>query len=209
MDFRASLNSSSSSSNFSQMLEILDHLKPAFVIVLEIINALFIAGCVRILDFRRSLTGLLEGLKDFSFDLISSQVCSTSSTQLIFFFLKTCGWRLINFLEMHNPKPSLVHGDLWRGNAAIDRRGNGVIFDPAVWWADREVDISMTTLFGGFSEDFYKGYEEIWKLPSSYKERIEIYNLYHLLNHANMFGGTYEQQSLNTLKKISYFVESL
>ena len=117
--------------------------------------------------------------------------------------------KLINFLNKHQPEPSLVHGDLWKGNTAVQQNGKGIIFDPAVWWADREVDIAMTKLFGGFSEDFYKGYEEIWKLPASYEERIEIYNLYHLLNHGNMFGGAYKQQSFNTLKRIYSLVDKL
>jgi len=106
------------------------------------------------------------------------------------------------FLEDHKPKPSLVHGDLWSGNAAIQRNGKAVIFDPAVWWADREVDIAMTKLFGGFSQEFYKSYESVWPLPSSAYKRVEIYNLYHLLNHANIFGGSYKSQCLSTLENI-------
>ncbi len=116
--------------------------------------------------------------------------------------------QLIKFLSKHQPKPSLVHGDLWKGNTAVQKNGKGIIFDPAIWWADREVDIAMTKLFGGFSNDFYEGYEEIWKLPSTYKERIDIYNLYHLFNHANIFGGSYRHQALTSLKKVSYLIDN-
>ncbi|WP_320666852.1 fructosamine kinase family protein [Prochlorococcus sp. MIT 1307] len=109
---------------------------------------------------------------------------------------------LIVFLERHKPKPTLVHGDLWSGNAGITKEGKAVIFDPAVWWADREVDIAMTRLFGGFSKDFYKGYESIFPLESTAESRVDIYNLYHLLNHANIFGGAYKVQCLTTLENI-------
>ena len=107
------------------------------------------------------------------------------------------------FLNEHEPKPSLVHGDLWSGNIAIEKSGKGIIFDPASWWADREVDIAMTRMFGGFSKDFYNGYNKIWKLSDCSETRIEIYNLYHLINHANIFGGHYQQQSLSQLNKIA------
>tara|TARA_Y100001968_G_scaffold251839_1_gene237134 strand:- start:23672 stop:24568 length:897 start_codon:yes stop_codon:yes gene_type:complete len=110
--------------------------------------------------------------------------------------------KLIIFLDKHDPKPSLVHGDLWSGNSGVDESSKGIIFDPASWWADREVDIAMTRLFGGFSRSFYEGYNEIWPLSNCSKERIDIYNLYHLLNHANIFGGHYKKQSLDGLNKI-------
>ncbi len=115
--------------------------------------------------------------------------------------------KIIKCLDRHNPKPSLVHGDLWTGNTAVTDNGQGVIFDPAAWWADREVDIGMTKLFGGFSQDFYKAYEETWPLPKDYQDRIDIYNLYHVLNHANLFGGTYKKQSLSLLNQINTFLK--
>ena len=111
--------------------------------------------------------------------------------------------KLVLFLDRHQPKPSLVHGDLWSGNAAIEKSGKGIIFDPACWWADREVDIAMTKLFGGFSSNFYNSYNEIWPLSDCSEQRVDIYNLYHLLNHANIFGGHYKQQSLSELNKIA------
>ena len=110
---------------------------------------------------------------------------------------------IIIFLDEHNPAPSLVHGDLWSGNSATKADGKGVIFDPAIWWADREVDLAMTKLFGGFTEEFYKGYEEIWPIKKTNPLRTNIYNLYHIMNHANIFGGSYKNQSISLLKEIS------
>ena len=110
--------------------------------------------------------------------------------------------KLIEYLNNYQPLPSLVHGDLWGGNSSIDSKGRGVIYDPATYWADREVDIAMTKLFGGFTTEFYKGYESIWQLNNSYKSRIKIYNLYHILNHANIFRGSYMEQSISLMKEI-------
>ncbi len=109
---------------------------------------------------------------------------------------------LSSYLNNHHPEISLVHGDLWSGNCGSTENGLGSLYDPASYWADREVDISMTKLFGGFNSEFYKGYEEIWPLHKSSNDRTEIYNLYHLLNHANMFGGSYQQSSLKILKDL-------
>ena len=109
---------------------------------------------------------------------------------------------LIDYLDEHDPSPSIVHGDLWNGNAATCSDGKGILIDPATSWSDREVDIAMTMLFGGFNIEFYKGYESIWPLKGSAKDRIDIYNLYHLLNHANLFGGSYKNECLSILRKI-------
>jgi len=109
---------------------------------------------------------------------------------------------LSSYLNKHKPSVSLVHGDLWSGNCGSTKNGVGSLYDPASYWGDREVDISMTKLFGSFSKEFYKGYEEIWPLESSAKDRTEIYNLYHLLNHANIFGGSYKDTSLQLLKDL-------
>ena len=102
----------------------------------------------------------------------------------------------------HKPINTLVHGDLWSGNIGIDRNNRGVIFDPASWWADNEVDIAMTKLFGGFTSIFYEEYHKIFPKKSGYEKRIIIYNLYHILNHANMFGGSYYSQVENYVKEI-------
>ena len=109
---------------------------------------------------------------------------------------------LSSYLNDHCPRISIVHGDLWSGNCGSTQNGLGSIYDPASYWADREVDISMTKLFGGFNKEFYKAYEEIWPLDKLSNARTDIYNLYHLLNHANMFGGTYKENSLKILKDL-------
>ncbi|KJH70597.1 fructosamine kinase family protein [Aliterella atlantica] len=105
-------------------------------------------------------------------------------------------------LLAHQPLPSLVHGDLWGGNAACTKTGEPVIFDPATYYGDREVDIAMTELFGGFPAAFYQGYNEIFPLDSAYERRKPIYNLYHILNHFNLFGGGYASQANRAISQI-------
>jgi len=108
-------------------------------------------------------------------------------------------------LMNHKPINSLVHGDLWSGNAGIDESGRGVLFDPASWWADSEVDIAMTKLFGGFGKEFYEEYHKIFPIKNGFEKRIIIYNFYHILNHANIFGGGYLKQVrdyVNTILKM-------
>lgn len=104
-----------------------------------------------------------------------------------------------DLLAGHNPIPSLVHGDLWSGNAAVTKLEEPVIFDPAVYFGDREVDLAMTELFGTFPNDFYKAYHLAFPLESGYERRKHLYNLYHILNHFNQFGGSYEQQANRTI----------
>ena len=105
-------------------------------------------------------------------------------------------------LVNHKPINALVHGDLWSGNAGMDKNGKGVIFDPASWWADNEVDIAMTKLFGGFKKEFYEEYHKIFPIKNGFEKRIIIYNFYHILNHANMFGGGYLNQVEDYVKAI-------
>ena len=100
-------------------------------------------------------------------------------------------WRL---LEGHEPAPSLLHGDLWSGNAAFLPDGAPVLYDPAVYYGDRETDLAMTELFGGLPGAFYAAYDAAWPLSSGYEQRKHLYNLYHLLNHLNLFGGGYLAQ---------------
>ena len=102
----------------------------------------------------------------------------------------------------HKPINALVHGDLWSGNAGMNKCGKGVIFDPASWWADNEVDIAMTKLFGGFRKEFYEEYHRIFPIKNGFEKRIIIYNFYHILNHANMFGGGYLKQVKDYVKAI-------
>ena len=98
------------------------------------------------------------------------------------------------WLGNHHPEACLVHGDLWSGNAGLLADGGAAVFDPAVYRGDREVDLAMARLFGGFPEGFFAGYEQEWPLPAGHRQRVDLYNLYHLLNHANLFGGGYWQQ---------------
>jgi fructosamine-3-kinase len=104
-------------------------------------------------------------------------------------------------LMHHNPKPSLLHGDLWQGNIALGPFGP-LCYDPASYWGDRECDIAMTELFGGFVPEFYQGYNSIMPLDSSYQQRKDIYNFYHLLNHCNLFGGRYLTECTQCLTRI-------
>lgn len=95
------------------------------------------------------------------------------------------------FFATHRPLPSLLHGDLWGGNAAATAGGEPVVFDPASYYGDREADLAMTELFGGFPRDFHDAYCTAWPLDAGYGVRRDFYNLYHVLNHANLFGGGY------------------
>lgn len=105
-------------------------------------------------------------------------------------------------LTNRQPEASLVHGDLWSGNAAIASDGSPVILDPATYYGDRETDLAMTELFGGFPAAFYQGYNEAWQLDSGYQQRKSIYNLYHVLNHFNLFGGGYANQAQRIIGQI-------
>lgn len=105
-------------------------------------------------------------------------------------------------LAGHTPEPSLVHGDLWGGNAGFTVAGEPVILDPATYYGDREVDIAITELFGGFSGGFYRGYNEVLPLDSGYEKRKILYNLYHVVNHFNLFGGSYESQANRMISQL-------
>lgn len=104
------------------------------------------------------------------------------------------------FFSDYRPHPSLLHGDLWGGNASADREGNPVMYDPACYYGDREADIAMTELFGGFGSDFYAAYQNEYPLDAGYKIRKTLYNLYHIINHLNLFGSGYRQQAENMLE---------
>lgn len=103
--------------------------------------------------------------------------------------------RLDGFFTGYQPIPSLLHGDLWGGNWAAAEGGEPVIFDPAVYYGDREADLAMTRLFGGFGPDFYAAYQAAWALDAGARTRCDLYNLYHVLNHVNLFGAGYIRQA--------------
>ncbi len=105
-------------------------------------------------------------------------------------------------LSDHDPMNCLIHGDLWSGNVSTGNHEKGILFDPSCWWADSEIDIAMTRLFGGFTDDFYNEYFKIIKEKKGSNKRTTIYNFYHILNHANMFGGNYINQVNNYINLI-------
>lgn len=107
-----------------------------------------------------------------------------------------------DFFTDYQAEASLLHGDLWSGNYSILASGEPVIFDPAVYYGDREADIAMTELFGGFGGEFYAAYNEAWPLDSGYRQRKTFYNLYHILNHYNMFGGGYGSQADSMIDRL-------
>lgn len=108
---------------------------------------------------------------------------------------------LAAFFPGYTPQPSLLHGDLWSGNYAFSM-GLPVIFDPAVYYGDRETDIAMTELFGGFPENFYAAYNTAWPLDPGYSSRKLLYQLYHLLNHFNLFGDDYARRSHSVVDRL-------
>ncbi|MES2366117.1 MAG: fructosamine kinase family protein [Pseudomonadota bacterium] len=120
--------------------------------------------------------------------------------------LQTQGERLMDKLDGlfdgYQPQPSLLHGDLWSGNYGYTQAGEPVIFDPAAYYGDREADIAMTELFGGFPADFYAAYRAAWTLDAGYAVRKNLYNLYHILNHANLFGGSYVRQAEGMMERL-------
>jgi protein-ribulosamine 3-kinase len=99
------------------------------------------------------------------------------------------------FFTSYVPVASLLHGDLWSGNYGADAAGAAVIFDPAAYYGDRECDLAMTRLFGGFGSEFYAAYEDAWPLDAGWQHRNDLYNLYHILNHHNLFSGAYLAQA--------------
>jgi fructosamine-3-kinase len=106
------------------------------------------------------------------------------------------------FFEDYVPRPSLLHGDLWSGNHGYLADGSPVLFDPATYYGDRECDIAMTELFGGFPPACYEAYRAAWPLHHGYEKRRDLYNLYHILNHANLFGGGYVRQAEGMMKRL-------
>lgn len=114
---------------------------------------------------------------------------------------KLCA-RVDDFFTHYTPTPSLLHGDLWGGNIACDTQQRPLIYDPACYFGDRETDLAMTELFGGFGVDFYSAYNSVWTLDAGYQTRKTLYNLYHILNHVNLFGAGYERQAQQMMEQL-------
>ncbi len=110
--------------------------------------------------------------------------------------------QLCAFFSHYTVQPALLHGDLWCGNVAADKQQQPVMFDPACYYGDREADIAMTELFSGFSQDFYAVYQEHYPLDIGYATRKNLYNLYHVLNHLNLFGSGYLAQAQSLLTQL-------
>ena len=109
--------------------------------------------------------------------------------------------RLPDWLAGTEEPPTLLHGDLWGGNYLVDARGDPVLIDPAVYYGHREADLAMTRLFGGFSESFHRAYDEANPLPPGHRERVGLYQLYHVLNHLNLFGRSYLGQAVQLARR--------
>lgn len=114
--------------------------------------------------------------------------------------LDRLGNRIEEILEGSEEEPCLLHGDLWSGNYMVDEKGNPCIIDPAVYYGHREADLAMTKLFGGYPEEFYRSYNETYPLKEGWEYRENIYKLYHILNHLNLFGRGYYSQALSLIR---------
>jgi len=109
--------------------------------------------------------------------------------------------RVHELLDSATEPPVILHGDLWGGNYIVDDHGQACLIDPAVYFGHREADLAMTRLFGGFDRAFYSAYDEALPLLPGHEERLPIYQLYHVLNHYNLFGGGYYDQSRRILMR--------
>jgi len=108
---------------------------------------------------------------------------------------------LPSILDGTEEAPTLMHGDLWSGNFMVDENGNPVLIDPAVYYGHREADLAMTKLFGGFDSKFYSSYNSKYPLPSGWECRMDLYKLYHVLNHLNLFGSSYYSHAISIIRK--------
>ncbi len=109
--------------------------------------------------------------------------------------------RCTSLLKGTEEKPTLLHGDLWGGNFMVDENSNPVLIDPAVYYGHREADLAMTKMFGGFDLKFYEAYNEEYPLPDDWEYRVDLYMLYHVLNHLNLFGSGYYSQAISIIRK--------
>jgi len=134
----------------------------------------------------------------FQFKLAESRGLSSSFLNNSFKLLEN---KIESILKTDDALPVLLHGDLWSGNYLADKNGNPVLIDPAVYYGHREADLAMTKVFGGFSPSFYSAYDEAFPLADGYEYRENIYKLYHILNHLNLFGMSYQAQAVNLIQR--------
>lgn len=135
---------------------------------------------------------------EFQFQLLESSGKATSELRTLFRKAISTIYSLL--LEYSEP-PSLLHGDLWSGNFIAGVDGKAALIDPAVYYGDREAELAMTTLFGGFPESFYSAYNERYPLRPGWRDRHDAYQLYHVMNHLNLFGSSYYSQTISLLRR--------
>lgn len=133
----------------------------------------------------------------YQFDLCEKNGVVTEELRKLFLKLEN---KIESIIEPKTELASLLHGDLWGGNYMIDEKGEVCLIDPAVYYGNREADLAMTKLFGGFDSNFYSAYNQEFPLEDGYEYRENIYKLYHILNHLNLFGSSYYTQALNLVK---------
>ena len=133
----------------------------------------------------------------YQFKLAESRGLSSASLKNAF---KQIENKIEAIIKTNDTVPALLHGDLWSGNYLADKNGSPVILDPAVYYGHREADLAMTKVFGGFSPSFYEAYHETYPLADGHEYRENIYKLYHILNHLNLFGMGYHGQAISLLQ---------
>jgi len=133
----------------------------------------------------------------FQFDLAEKNGFIDQDFRKLFLSLEN---KIESIIKPEQEIPSLLHGDLWSGNYIVDENGEACLIDPAVYYGNREADLAMTKLFGGFESKFYTSYNEFFPFENGYEYRENIYKLYHVLNHLNLFGASYYQQAVNLIK---------
>jgi len=134
----------------------------------------------------------------FQFKLVERNGYVNSDFRNLFIKLEK---QIPSIIKGTEEKPMLLHGDLWSGNFMVDENGNPVLIDPAVYYGHREADLAMTRMFGGFDSTFYSAYNNELPLPDDWEYRINLYMLYHVMNHLNLFGSGYYSQAISIIKK--------
>jgi fructosamine-3-kinase len=152
----------------------------------------FIGSNPQINNYKDSwLEFYLENRLDFQVEL-------TGDREVADAYIKLCA-KVPELLASSSEEPSLIHGDLWGGNVISGPGGEPVLIDPAVYYGHREAELGMTQLFGGFTNEFYSAYDDEYPLKKGWRSRLDLYKLYHVLNHMNMFGSGYKLQALRLM----------